>query len=300
MYVPPEPGIAAPSSAHTRPSARASRAPTIHPTIGWGPATAATMSGMVTKGPMPHICVMLTATASRRPRERTNRPDARSSSPIVRVLTGRQSRRRTLELGEREDESCGKIDRGLVANVVADVVFVEKLVGGPLGEGIVFRRSRKIAVDQGSERRRPPRDRSGNRDMRGLPERMMQLARPRRSGADEKAETERILAEQPVKLAPGNRIASRSAAQSARGQTGGCRAQGLRNRTVAKGWQRIAKRGAGPGRRPSRGGDGRREGFQLTRQLGSLRRAGAENACRLEKRQPIDRSPADWSSRNGL
>src|SRR5258706_6324419 len=63
MYVPPAPGIAAPSSAQIKPSDRASSAPTIQPRIACGPPKAATMRGMVMNGPMPHIWVMLIAIA---------------------------------------------------------------------------------------------------------------------------------------------------------------------------------------------------------------------------------------------
>src|SRR5215468_10077541 len=63
MYVPPAPGIAAPSSAQMRPSASARIAPTIQPNIASGPPIVATMAGIVTNGPMPHICVMLIAVA---------------------------------------------------------------------------------------------------------------------------------------------------------------------------------------------------------------------------------------------
>jgi hypothetical protein len=60
-------GSAPPSSAHTRPSASASSAPTIQPKIACGPPNAAIISGIVTNGPIPHIWVMLIATAERSP-----------------------------------------------------------------------------------------------------------------------------------------------------------------------------------------------------------------------------------------
>src|ERR1700735_806782 len=53
--------MAAPSSAHTRPSAMARMAPTIHPMTACGPPIVATMIGMVMNGPMPHIWVILIA-----------------------------------------------------------------------------------------------------------------------------------------------------------------------------------------------------------------------------------------------
>src|SRR4029079_7826057 len=63
MYVPPAPGMAAPSSAQMRPSASARIAPLIQPNIASGPPIVAAMAGIVTNGPMPHICVMLIAVA---------------------------------------------------------------------------------------------------------------------------------------------------------------------------------------------------------------------------------------------
>src|SRR3954467_9547500 len=70
-YVPPAPGIAAPSSAQTSPSASARSAPRIHPKTACGPPSVAIISGIVTNGPIPHICVMLSAIAERRPRLRS-------------------------------------------------------------------------------------------------------------------------------------------------------------------------------------------------------------------------------------
>ena len=62
--------MAAPSSAHTRPSAIASKAPTIHPTMACGPPMVATINGMVMKGPIPHIWVMLMAVPEKTPIDR--------------------------------------------------------------------------------------------------------------------------------------------------------------------------------------------------------------------------------------
>ncbi len=61
--MPPEPGIAAPSSAHTKPSHSARRAPNTQPITACGPPKATTIAGMVMNGPMPHICDMLMAVA---------------------------------------------------------------------------------------------------------------------------------------------------------------------------------------------------------------------------------------------
>src|SRR5262245_61110533 len=72
MYVPPAPGIAAPSSAQMRPSASARIAPMIQPNIASGPPIVATMAGIVTNGPMPHIWVMLIAVACTGPILRSN------------------------------------------------------------------------------------------------------------------------------------------------------------------------------------------------------------------------------------
>ncbi len=66
--------MAAPSSAQTNPSAITSSAPAIHPSSACGPPIAATNSGIVTNGPMPHICVMFTATAERSVSERLKWP----------------------------------------------------------------------------------------------------------------------------------------------------------------------------------------------------------------------------------
>ena len=49
------PGIAAQSSAHTRPSAMASTAPKIQPMTASGPFITATMVGIVRNGPTPQI-----------------------------------------------------------------------------------------------------------------------------------------------------------------------------------------------------------------------------------------------------
>ena len=67
--------MAEPSSAHTSPSAIASSAPAIQPTIAWGPPIVATMIGIVMNGPIPHIWVMLTAVAGNSPIAR-RKPDS--------------------------------------------------------------------------------------------------------------------------------------------------------------------------------------------------------------------------------
>src|SRR4029078_2262086 len=72
MYVPPAPGMAAPSSAQMRPSASARMAPLIQPNMASGPPIAATMAGIVTNGPMPHIWVMLIAVACSGPMLRSS------------------------------------------------------------------------------------------------------------------------------------------------------------------------------------------------------------------------------------
>ncbi len=66
--------MAAPSSAHTSPSQRASTAPATNPMTAWGPPNAATISGIVTNGPIPHIWLMLMAVAWNRPTRRTKPP----------------------------------------------------------------------------------------------------------------------------------------------------------------------------------------------------------------------------------
>src|SRR5437879_3772981 len=62
--------MAAPSSAQTKPSDMTTTAPMSHPKIACGPPIAAIISGMVTNGPMPHICVMLIAVAGNKPKAR--------------------------------------------------------------------------------------------------------------------------------------------------------------------------------------------------------------------------------------
>ena len=70
--MPPSAGIAAPSSAHTKPSQMAISAPAIQPNIAWGPPMVAMMSGIVMNGPTPTIWDMFTETAPNIPRPRTS------------------------------------------------------------------------------------------------------------------------------------------------------------------------------------------------------------------------------------
>src|SRR4051794_25927601 len=81
MYVPPAPGMAAPSSAQMRPSASERIAPMIQPNIASGPPMVATMAGIVTNGPMPHIWVMLIAVACSGPIWRSS-----DGCPVVAAL----------------------------------------------------------------------------------------------------------------------------------------------------------------------------------------------------------------------
>src|SRR5579862_4760749 len=62
--------MAAPSSAQTRPSHIANRAPKIHPSMACGPPIAATTSGMVMNGPTPIMSIMFSAVALPRPMPR--------------------------------------------------------------------------------------------------------------------------------------------------------------------------------------------------------------------------------------
>src|SRR4051794_7341545 len=69
------------------PSASARSAPRIQPKTACGPPSVAIISGIVTNGPIPHICVMLSAMAERRPRLRSkpSSPRAPGSVPCSRV-----------------------------------------------------------------------------------------------------------------------------------------------------------------------------------------------------------------------
>src|SRR6476646_4666943 len=60
---PPDLGMAAPSSAHTRPSHMAKIAPRIQPSMACGPPIAPTINGMVMNGPTPIMSIMFRAVA---------------------------------------------------------------------------------------------------------------------------------------------------------------------------------------------------------------------------------------------
>src|SRR5438270_8419622 len=62
--------MAAPNSAQTRPSQKATTAPNNHPTIACGPCALLSRSGIVMNGPTPIISSMLADVASRRPMPR--------------------------------------------------------------------------------------------------------------------------------------------------------------------------------------------------------------------------------------
>ena len=63
--------MAAPNSAHTIPSQSATKAPTSHPRIAWGPFIFARRIGMVMNGPTPIISSMFADAAPARPMPRT-------------------------------------------------------------------------------------------------------------------------------------------------------------------------------------------------------------------------------------
>ena len=69
-YDPPDPGMAAPSSAHTRPSHMAKTAPRTQPSMACGPPMALTISGMVMNGPTPIMSIMFSAVALQTPMPR--------------------------------------------------------------------------------------------------------------------------------------------------------------------------------------------------------------------------------------
>src|SRR6266852_162414 len=62
--------MAAPNSAHTRPSQTANRAPKIQPSMACGPPIALIIKGMVMKGPTPIMSIMFRAVALPRPTPR--------------------------------------------------------------------------------------------------------------------------------------------------------------------------------------------------------------------------------------
>ncbi len=62
--------MAAPSSAHTRPSHMAKIAPRIQPSMACGPPMALTISGMVMNGPTPIMSIMFSAVALQTPMPR--------------------------------------------------------------------------------------------------------------------------------------------------------------------------------------------------------------------------------------
>src|SRR6202142_4471449 len=63
--------MAAPNSAHTSPSQRASTAPTIQPSMACGPPAALIISGMVMNGPTPIMSIIFSVVALVRPMPRT-------------------------------------------------------------------------------------------------------------------------------------------------------------------------------------------------------------------------------------
>src|SRR4051794_28131818 len=142
-YVPPAPGIAAPSSAHTSPSTSASTAPTIQPNTACGPPSAAIISGMVTNGPIPHICVMLTATAWRRPNLRSKPPS--TSSTIMPPFPGAY-------LPAFEQRDAVRTERGLAFGLRA----VEQRAPAPGGRRP--RHAAAVAADRGRRHDLPAAD----------------------------------------------------------------------------------------------------------------------------------------------
>ena len=75
-YAPPEPGIAAPSSLTTSPSARAMKAPTNQQISACGPPIAPRIKGTVMKGPMLTMFDMLMEVAFKMPKRRCRRVES--------------------------------------------------------------------------------------------------------------------------------------------------------------------------------------------------------------------------------
>ena len=108
-YDPPEPGMAAPSSAHTRPSQMANTAPRIQPSIACGPPIAPTIRGMVMNGPTPIMSIMFSAVAL--------------PTPIPRIESAASCVRRSLVVGRRH---CA-----LVRKRVSSVILCSSVVRAP-------------------------------------------------------------------------------------------------------------------------------------------------------------------------
>ncbi len=70
--MPPEPGIAAPSSLQTIPSAMTMISATSQPSSACGPPSAVISSGIVMNGPMPIMFDMFSAVACSRPKRRSS------------------------------------------------------------------------------------------------------------------------------------------------------------------------------------------------------------------------------------
>ena len=68
--MPPDPGIAAPSSLHIMPSQMTITSATTQPSMACGPPSAVISSGIVMNGPMPIMLIMLSAVACSRPKRR--------------------------------------------------------------------------------------------------------------------------------------------------------------------------------------------------------------------------------------
>src|SRR5258707_496936 len=73
--------MAAPSSAHTKPSRTASTAPPTHANSACGPPIALITRELTTNGPIPTISIMFRATASFRPRPRSSPPRSSPARP---------------------------------------------------------------------------------------------------------------------------------------------------------------------------------------------------------------------------
>src|SRR5690348_3431864 len=82
--------MAAPSSDHTNASKIARTAPATQARMAWGPPIALITKAVTTNGPMPTISIMLSATASFRPRPRS-RPVRGSEAVLFALAKGAES-----------------------------------------------------------------------------------------------------------------------------------------------------------------------------------------------------------------
>src|SRR5271157_5589425 len=111
--------MAAPSSAHTRPSHKANSAPKIQPSMACGPPAAAMMSGMVMNGPTPIMSIMFSVVAC-------SRPTPRISSGRAPLSSGGMSHAQQVDIeANRAGNSKRQLSEERIAGV--DVVALAEL-----------------------------------------------------------------------------------------------------------------------------------------------------------------------------